>query len=128
MLNSLINKSQFLINSPLEQFEVTSLLGLNAPVLGYLNLSLTNLSLYSILVLFLIVGIHYMGNNETKLVPSKWSIALESLFASIGSMVREQLGKEVYFPFIYSLFFFILIANLCGNVPYSFTITTSIMV
>ena len=42
MLNSLINKSQFLINSPLEQFEVTSLLGLNAPVLGYLNLSLTN--------------------------------------------------------------------------------------
>ena len=125
MLNSLINKSQFLINSPLEQFEVTSLLGLNAPVLGYLNLSLTNLSLYSILVLFLIVGIHYMGNNETKLVPSKWSIALESLFASINSMVREQLGKEVYLPFIYSLFFFILIANLCGAVPYSFTITTS---
>ena len=128
MLNSLINKSQFLINSPLEQFEVTSLLGLNAPVLGYLNLSLTNLSLYSILVLFLIVGIHYMGNNETKLVPSKWSIALESLFASINSMVREQLGKEVYLPFIYSLFFFILIANLCGAVPYSFTITTSAIV
>ena len=128
MLNSLINKSQFLINSPLEQFEVTSLLGLNAPVLGYLNLSLTNLSLYSILVLFLIVGIHYMGNNETKLVPSKWSIALESLFASISSMVREQLGKEVYLPFIYSLFCFILIANLFGAVPYSFTITTSAIV
>ena len=128
MLNSLINKSQFIINSPLEQFEVTSLLGLNAPVLGYLNLSLTNLSLYSILVLFLIVGIHLLGNNETKLVPSKWSIALESLFASINSMVREQLGKEVYLPFIYSLFFFILIANLIGAVPYSFTITTSAIV
>ena len=43
-------------------------------------------------------------------------------------MVKEQLGKELYLPFIYSLFFFILIANLTGNVPYSFTITTSIMV
>ena len=122
------NKSQVIINSPLEQFEVTSLLGFNAPVLGYFNLSLTNLALYSILVLFLIVSIHYMGNNNTKLVPSNWSIALESLYASINSMVREQLGKEIYLPFIYSLFFFILIANLTGNVPYSFTITTSIMV
>lgn len=122
------NINPVIINSPLEQFEVTSLLGLNAPILGYLNISLTNLALYSLLVLFIIVSLHYMANNDTKLVPSKWSIALESLFASINSMVREQLGKELYLPFIYSLFFFILIANLTGNIPYSFTITTSIMV
>ena len=129
MFNNInLNQNQLFINSPLEQFEVTSLLGLNAPIFGYLNLTLTNLALYSVLVVFLIVAIHYLGNNDTKLVPSKWSIALESLFASISSMVREQLGKEIYFPFIYSLFFFILIANLFGNVPYSFTITTSIMV
>ena len=124
-----INKSvQLTINSPLEQFEVTNLIGLNAPIFGYLHLNLTNLALYSILVLFIIISLHYLGNNDNKLVPSKWSIALESIYASINSMVREQLGKEVYYPFIYSLFFFILIANLCGNVPYSFTITTSIMV
>ena len=43
-------------------------------------------------------------------------------------MVKEQLGKEIYLPFIYSLFIFILIANLVGNVPYSYTITTSIIV
>ena len=129
MFNNInLNQNQLFINSPLEQFEVTSLLGLNAPIFGYLNLTLTNLALYSVLVVFLIVAIHYLGNNETKLVPSKWSIALESLFASISSMVIEQLGKEIYLPFIYSLFFFILIANLFGNVPYSFTITTSIMV
>ena len=129
MFNNInLQETQLIINSPLEQFEVTSLLGLNAPIFGYLNLTLTNLALYSVLVLFLIVAIHYLGNNETKLVPSKWSIALESLFASINSMVRKQLGKEIYFPFIYSLFFFILITNLFGNVPYSFTITTSIMV
>ena len=47
--------ANFIINSPLEQFEVTSLLGLNIPLLGYFNFSLTNLGLYSIVVLFLIV-------------------------------------------------------------------------
>ena len=124
----LISSNLSFINSPLEQFEVTNLIGINAPILGYLNITLTNLGLYSLLVLFLIVGIHYAGNNEVKLVPSKWSIVLESLYASIHSMVREQLGKEVYLPFIYSIFFFILIANLTGNIPYSFTITTSIIV
>ena len=43
-------------------------------------------------------------------------------------MVKEQLGKEIYLPFIYSLFIFILITNLVGNVPYSYTITTSVIV
>jgi F-type H+-transporting ATPase subunit a len=126
--NTNINSSNFILNSPLEQFEVTSLLGLNAPIFGYLNITLTNLGFYSLFVLLLIIGLHKMGNNETKLLPSKWSIGLESLFASINSMVREQLGKEIYLPFIYALFFFILIANLTGNVPYSYTVTSSIIV
>src|ERR1700723_2435740 len=128
LILSNINQSNLIINSPLEQFEVTSLLGLNAPIFGYLNITLTNLALYSTLIVLLIVGLHFMGNNDTKLLPSKLSIVLESLFASINSIVREQIGKEIYLPFIYSLFFFILIANLTGNVPYSFTITSSIIV
>ena len=117
-----------LISSPLEQFEVTNLISLNAPIFGYLNISLTNLGLYSIFVLTLIVLLHYMWNNNNKLVPSKGSIVLESIFTTINTMVKEQLGKEIYLPFIYSLFIFILIANLVGNVPYSYTITTSIIV
>jgi F-type H+-transporting ATPase subunit a len=45
-------------------------------------------------------------------------------------MVRDNIGSanEIYLPFVYSLFFFIIIANLNGNIPYGFTITTSIMV
>jgi len=126
-INSNIN-SNFIINSPLEQFEITSLLGINAPIFGYLNLTLTNLALYSILILLLVLSLHIVGNNDTKLLSSKWSIVLESFFASINSMVKEQIGKEIYLPFIYSLFFFILIANLTGNIPYSYTITSSIIV
>ena len=53
MLNN-INSSNLFLNSPLEQFEVTSLLGLNAPIFGYLNITLTNLGFYSLFVLFLI--------------------------------------------------------------------------
>lgn len=126
-----------LIQSPLEQFEVVNLISFNAPLFGYLNLSLTNFSLYSILVFILVIGMHllfrssnFIGNNlDTKLIPSSWNIALESSYASINSIVREQIGlrNEIYLPFIYSLFFFIIISNLIGNIPYSFTITTSII-
>ena len=119
--------TKFNIISPLDQFEVTNLIGLNAPVLGYLNISLTNLGLYSLFVLFVVVGLHYFGNNDSNLIPSKWSISLESSYASLSSMVREQVGaqSEIYLPFVYSLFFFILIGNLISNVPYSFAVTAS---
>ena len=127
MLNNNINS---FINSPLEQFEVTNLISLNAPILGYLNISLTNLGLYSIIVLLIVLGLHYHANNDNKLVPSSWSIILETIFASINSMVREQIGSrnEIYLPLIYSLFFFILLGNLVSNVPYSFAITASAIV
>jgi F-type H+-transporting ATPase subunit a len=129
MTNSyFISKNNLLINSPLEQFEVTNLLGLNAPIFGYLNITLTNLALYSIITLILVIGLNYMANNETKLLPSKWSIVIESIFASINTIVRDQIGKEIYLPFIYSLFIFILFANLIGIIPYSFTLTTSAIV
>ena len=113
--------------SPLSQFEVTSLISLNAPIFGYLNLSLTNLALYTIFILFIVIGLHFYGNNENNLIPSKWSISLESSYASLNTMVREQVGShsEIYLPFVYSLFFFILIGNLISNVPYSFAVTAS---
>jgi len=118
---------QFFVLSPLSQFEVTSLIGLNAPILGHLNISLTNLALYACFILLIVVGLHFYGNNESKLIPNKWSISLESSYASLSSMVREQIGShnEVYLPFIYSLFFFILVGNLISNVPYSFAVTAS---
>ncbi len=123
-----IYQSKLFISSPLEQFDITSLLSFNAPLFGYINLSLTNLALYTLLLFSLIISLHIVANNNTKLLPSKWSLLLESIFASINSMVREQLGKEIYVPFIYSIFLFILIANLIGNIPYSYAITSSIIV
>src|SRR5690606_41763319 len=72
-------------------------------------------------------GFQVLCNNHYNLIPSKWSISLESSFASLNTMVREQVGShsEVYLPFVYSIFFFILIGNLISNVPYSFAVTAS---
>lgn len=60
----------FVILSPLEQFEVLNLISINAPLLGHLNLALTNLSLYTLFVLSILIGFHIIGNNEVKLIPS----------------------------------------------------------
>lgn len=119
-----------IFTSPLEQFEVTSFIALNAPLLGGVNLSLTNLGFYSLVVLLLTIGVHTLALNDRRLVPSRWSVGLESSYASLHGMVKEQIGSanEVYLPFIYALFFFILIANLNGNVPYSFALATSAVV
>jgi F-type H+-transporting ATPase subunit a len=68
---NILHSSTFLASSPLDQFEVTSLIGLNAPIFGYLNLTLSNLGLYSLIVLFIVLGLHYFGNNDSALVPSK---------------------------------------------------------
>jgi F-type H+-transporting ATPase subunit a len=116
-----------IIMSPLAQFEVISLISINAPILGYLNISLTNYGLYALLALLIIVGLHMYGDNDSKIVPNNWSIAFESSYQSLGTMVRDQIGSlnEMYLPFIYSIFFFILIGNLISNVPYSFAIHTS---
>lgn len=118
------------IYSPLEQFEVTSLVSLNAPILGYLNLSLTNLGLYSLLTVLLVLSLHFVSLNNLKLMPSKWSTFVETSTASVHGLVKSQIGEknEQFYPFIYSLFFFILISNLVGNVPYSFTVATSAVV
>jgi F-type H+-transporting ATPase subunit a len=119
-----------IFTSPLEQFEVTSFVALNSPLLGGVNFSLTNLGFYSLVVLFLSIGVHVIASNDRRLVPSRWSVGLESSYASLHGMVKEQIGSanEMYLPFIYALFFFIIIANLNGNVPYGYTLTTSIIV
>lgn len=118
------------ITSPLEQFEVVPLFSLTAPIVGDVVLSLTNIGLYAAVTAFLIIGLHVVASNGHALVPSAWSVALESAYVSIQGLVRDQIGSrhEVYTPAIFTLFWFLLLANLNGNVPYGFTVTTSAVV
>ena len=56
----------FFINSPLSQFEVTNLIGIFAPIFGQFNIILTNLALYTFLIIIIVIGLHYFGNNDSK--------------------------------------------------------------
>ena len=115
------------IFSPLNQFEIRDLLSIDLPLLGDLHLSITNIGFYLIIGAFFLLVISLLSTNYNKLVSNKWSISQESLYATILSIVRNQInaGKgQIYFPFIYTLFIFILINNLIGMVPYSFASTS----
>ena len=118
------------IYSPLEQFEVSNLISLDLPIFGQFHIALTNLGLYVCITLFIIISYHYIAFNNGKIVPSRWSVSLETLYGTVHSMVKDQIGSAnmKYLPFVYSLFCFLLFANFNGNVPYGFTVTTSLVV
>ena len=115
------------INSPLDQFEIRNLISLDAPIIGNLHLSITNIGLYLTIGAFLVFSFSIIATNYTRVVSNNWSIGQESLYATVHSIVVNQInGKngQIYFPFIYALFVFILINNLIGMVPYSFASTS----
>ena len=115
------------ISSPLDQFEIRNLLSLDAPILANIQISITNIGLYLTVGIFLILSLNILATNYNKIVSDKWSISQESIYATIHSIVVNQINArsgQIYFPFIYTLFIFILINNLIGMVPYSFASTS----
>lgn len=120
MLNNLI------VNSPLDQFEVRNLISLDAPILGDLHLSITNIGIYLLIGSYIAFCFNILATHYNRLVPNNWSIGQETLYATIHSIVVSQINNrngQVYFPLIYTLFIFILINNLIGMIPYSFATT-----
>ena len=115
------------VSSPLDQFEIRNLLSIDAPVLANVHLSITNIGLYLTIGAFLILSLNLLATNYNKVVSNRWSISQESIYATIHSIVTNQINPksgQLYFPFIYTLFIFILINNLIGMVPYSFASTS----
>ena len=113
--------------SPLDQFEIRDLLNIDAPILGYLHLSITNIGLYLIIATFIAFFLNILATNYSQVVSNNWSIGQESVYATVHSIVINQINNkngQIYFPFIYALFIFILINNLIGMVPYSFASTS----
>ena len=111
------------IISPLDQFEIRNLLSLDAPILGNLHISITNIAVYLTISIALLLYLYNYTSNKNLILASAWSISQETLYATIYSIVTNQINPnkgQIYFPFIYSLFIFVLINNLIGMVPYSF--------
>ena len=111
--------------SPLGQFEIHDLLSLDAHIFGNLHISITNIGLYLMIGVFFILILNLLSTNYNRLVSNNWSISQESLYATIYSIVTNQINSlkgQKYFPIIYALFIFILINNLIGMVKGSLEI------
>jgi F-type H+-transporting ATPase subunit a len=102
---------------PMHQFTVEPIVPLH---IGGYDISFTNSSLWLLIALALIMGFMLMG-MQRQLVPNRWQAAVEGLTGFIDDMVRVNIGPEgkKYMPYIFSLFVFILTANLLGLVPLS---------
>ena len=115
-------------HSPLTQFEVRPLIEL-PPLMGY-DVSFTNASLFMCLSLVSIVIFLALGMRGRALVPGRWQSMVELSYQFIGNMISDNIGSEGkrYFPIIFTLFLFVLFCNLLGMLPYSFTVTSHIVV
>jgi F-type H+-transporting ATPase subunit a len=115
------------MNSPVEQFTIKTLYVLN--LMG-IDVSFTNASLFMILSIFCSIGFLYFGARKQSLVPNRIQCLVEMSYEFVANMVKENAGKEsqAYFPFVFTLFMFILFGNLLGMIPYSYTFTSQIAV
>ena len=100
---------------------------IKADILGNIQLSLTNIGLYLLITTSIIFMFYLLSTNYNITTPNNWSLSVESIYATVYSIVINQINAnkgQIFFPFISSLFIYILINNLIGMIPYSFAPTS----
>jgi len=121
--------------TPLEQFQIISLLPINIFSLDFsvTNLLLVNLvalAFFSSIVYFFSADINFAGYSPFYLVPSTWQVFVEIIYDTVSQLLFDNINMEgeKYFPFISVIFTFILFGNLIGLIPYSFTVTSHVII
>lgn len=109
------------------QFEIHRIIPID--LFGY-DVSFTNASLFMVIAVVLIAGFLIFAMGPRALVPGRLQSVAELAYEYIANMVRDTLGAEGmrYFPWVFTIFTFILTLNLLGLIPYSFTVTSHIIV
>lgn len=112
---------------PIHQFEVKTYRTLE--IAGW-DISITNAALYLLLASVLVLGFFFLTARKGAMVPDRLQSMGEMGYEFIADMIRSTAGEDglKYFPFVFTLFFFILAANLIGMFPYAFTTTSHIIV
>ncbi len=120
---------------PMEQFMVEPVLGRHIELFGY-DVSFTNSALFMVVV-FVLLAVFMSGGLKRQLIPGRWQVAAEGAVSFIDNMVNTSIGSggKKFAPYIFSLFFFILFANLVGVLPlailpglHTFAVTSHITV
>lgn len=95
-----------------------------------LNLSFTNSALFMVATVVALTGFMVMSASRSALVPSRFQLMGELAYSFVAGMLRSSAGKEgmKFFPFVFSLFMFVLVANMFGMIPFFFTVTSHIII
>ena len=114
-------------HSPLEQFEINPLVPIE---IGGVDISFTNSALVMTITVALGTALLVLGMSRAAVVPGRWQSLAELSYEFVADLIRDTIGTEGrrYFPIVFSLFMFILIGNMIGLLPYSFTFTSHIIV
>jgi F-type H+-transporting ATPase subunit a len=110
---------------PIHQFNIVPLF---ADHVG--TVTFTNASLFMVIIVGLIILLMIYGTSTSAMVPGRLQAAAEMAYEFVASTVRGSAGTEGmrFFPLVFSLFMFVLFSNLVGLVPYTFTVTSQIIV
>ena len=115
-------------SNPMQQFSVHRI----GPEINFsgVDLSFTNASLFMVISISIIILFLFLGSKEKKIIPNKLQLITEMFYTFVAKMISDTAGSKAkpYFPFIFSLFMFVLICNMVGMLPYSFTVTSHIIV
>ena len=113
--------------SPLEQFEIKPLIPIQ---IGSTDISFTNSSLVMVIAVALGTALLVFGMSRASVVPGRLQSIAEMSYEFIAGLIRDTIGPEGrrFFPFVFSLFMFVLLGNMLGMIPYSFTFTSHIIV
>ena len=114
-------------NDPIAQFEIQKLLDIRV---GALDLSFTNASLFMVATTGIAAAFVWYAADRSATVPGRLQAAGEMSYEFVAKMLRDGAGREGmrFFPLVFSLFMFILVANLLGMFPYFFTVTSHLIV
>lgn len=112
---------------PLQQFEIAEIVPI---ALGGVNVSFTNSALWMVISITVATVVLTVGMSGRAMVPGRLQSVAELCYEFVANMVRDNAGAEgrPYFPFLFTLFIFIMFCNLLGMIPYSFTPTSHIIV
>lgn len=115
-------------HSPMAQFEVHTVYAL--PQMFGIDMSLTNSAMWMLISIAAAFLFFAIGMRKRDVVPGRMQSLAEMTYQFVDGIVGENAGErgKKFFPFIFSLFLFILFMNLCGMLPYSFTPTSGIIV
>lgn len=114
-------------NDPTHQFQIQKIVPIE---IGGIDFSFTNASLFMVATVACASAFLYFSTSSRGLIPTRAQSVAEMSYEFIASMLREGAGSHgmKFFPMVFSLFMFVLTANLLGMMPYFFTITSQIVV